>query len=117
MNGKQIVEEIQQKRSPDDQFIRWWRKETDFVDYELIDQFLQTAREDQEFEDYELIDLETAWQALKERVGDRVVRSKRTQGEQITWQRPGKPDQTCPFNAQSVMTILDVETRGNVIEH
>lgn len=116
MNGKEIAQEIKQKRQPEHQFIRWWRAEHDWVNYELVDNFLEKASEDEEMDGYELVDIEAVWQALKERVGDRVRREKRTQGEQIVWQRPDRPDQTCPFNAESVMTVLDVETRGNVIE-
>lgn len=116
MNGKQVVQEIKQQRQPEHEFIRWWRAEHDWVNYELIDHFLAEASEDDEISGYELVDIEAVWTAVKERVGDRVHREKHAQGEQIVWQRPYKPDQTCPFNAESVKTILDVETRGNVIE-
>lgn len=116
MNGQQIVREIESRRRDSDQFIRWWRKENDFVDYELIDHFLDTVNEDEEYEDYELLDAEAMWANLKSRLADRVSREKRKTGEMIFWKRPGKQDQSCLFSPKSIMTIFDVETRGNVIE-
>ncbi len=116
MNGKTIAGEIRRNRGEKDQFIRWWRKENDFVDYELIDRFLDNVSEDEEFGGYELIDTETMWENLKSRIPDRVKRERRKAGEMIFWGRPGKEDQTCPFSPESIMTIFDVETRGNVIE-
>jgi DNA-binding transcriptional regulator PaaX len=116
MNGQQIAEEIERTRRDEDHFIRWWRKENDFVDYELIDRFLDNAQEEDEFAGYELVDLETMWETLTQKVPDRVRREKSKGGEMIYWQRPGKEDQSCPFSPESIMTIFDVETRGNVIE-
>lgn len=116
MNGRQIAEEIERGRRPQDQFIRWWRKENDFVDYELIDRFLDNAREEDTFAGYELIDTESMWKILFDRLEGRVKREKSKSGEMIYWTRPGKENQSCPWSAESIMTIFDVETRGNVIE-
>ncbi|KIH76476.1 hypothetical protein SAMN05660860_01575 [Geoalkalibacter ferrihydriticus] len=116
MNGLDIAQGIERTRTDKDKFIRWWRSENDFVDYDLIDRFLDNAREEDEFEGFELIDTETMWETLTSKVPDRVRREKHKDGELIVWERPGKEDQTCPFSAESIMTIFDVETRGNVIE-
>ncbi|MDO3376906.1 hypothetical protein [Geoalkalibacter halelectricus] len=116
MNGLQIAEEIKRTRTDQQHFIRWWRRENDFVDYQLIERFLETASEDDEFEGFELLDVESMWETLENKVDGRVQRDKRKAGEMIVWQRPGKEDQTCPFSPESIMTIFDVETRGNVIE-
>ena len=56
MNGKQVVRAIEQNRKDSDQFIRWWRSENDFVDYELIDRFLETVKAEDEFAGFELLD-------------------------------------------------------------
>ena len=116
MTGQQIVEEIQSKRGPKDQFIRWWRHENDFVDYELIDRFEDNIEKGQEFDGYQLLDTESMWDLLQKRLPERVSRKKEGAGEMIYWKRPEKGDQTCPFSPESIMTIFDVETRGNVIE-
>ncbi|WP_305042612.1 hypothetical protein [Geoalkalibacter sp.] len=116
MNGKQIAEQIARVRTDKDRFIRWWRKENDFIDYDLIARFLDNLNEEDEFSGFELLDTETMWQTLEARIPERVSRDKTKAGEMIYWKRPGKDDQSCPFSPESIMTIFDVETRGNVIE-
>ncbi len=49
--------------------------------------------------------------------GLRCTKSK--DGGMIEWQHTGKDGQprthTCPYNAENIMTIFDVETRGDTI--
>jgi hypothetical protein len=116
MNAREIAQQIGQRRGDSDQFVRWWRKENDFVDYELIDRFLDELEEGQEIDGYELIDTETMWHHLKSRLGESVVREKHKAGEMIVWTRPGKGDECCRFSAEAIMAIFDEETGGNVIE-
>jgi hypothetical protein len=116
MEASELLEKIEAQRREGDQFIRWWRKENDFVDYELIDRFLQRFDDSQVPDGFELLDIETMWQKLKDRVGERVVREKHKQGEMIVWTRPDRQAETCVFNAETIMAIFDEETGGDVIE-
>ncbi len=117
MKGRDILKELKKTRDPSLGFIKWWRKENDFVDYELIENFLRDAREDQDFAGYELLTKEEMWRILKEVRPEGVELDKRRGEEVILWDRAGGKDaQVCPYTAASIMTIFDVETRGNVID-
>ncbi|PLX79033.1 MAG: hypothetical protein C0616_12615 [Desulfuromonas sp.] len=118
MNGHQIKQEIAEQRNPDTMFIRWWRKENDFVDYEKLDTFLSTIDEDLEFAGYELLDMNKMWDALKQYAGGRVKRENRTHGEVIVWTSAREPKQTATLsmNAESLMEIFDMETRGDTLQ-
>lgn len=118
MNGHQIKQEIEEQRKPASMFIRWWRKENDFVDYEKLETFLSTLDEDLEFAGYELLDMEKMWQALKQYAGGRAARENRTHGEVIVWTSSSEPKQTAtlPFNADSLMKVFDMETRGDTLQ-
>jgi hypothetical protein len=113
MRGREIVEQLQ-GRSQDKCFIKWWRRENDFSDYELIENFLADVRPEQEFADYRLLSLEEMWAELQKVGADRVRREKRTKGEVIVWEGGGG-SRECPFTGDSVLSIFDVETRGNVV--
>jgi len=116
MKAWEIAREVEKQRKEGDQFIRWWRHENDFVDYELIDRFLEKKDDSQLYDGFELTDTETMWKHLKEKVGDRIVREKHKQGDMIVWTRPDKGDECCHFNAETIMAIFDEETAGDVIE-
>ncbi|HEX9874134.1 MAG TPA: hypothetical protein VGA43_07210 [Deferrimonas sp.] len=116
MTGSDILRQVKENRNPRLCFIKWWRKEQDFLNFEEIDEFIQKARPDEEFEGYELLDMEQVWAFLRERELGNIHRETRTSGrEVIVWNRPGK-SQECPFNPASLMTILNVESRGTVID-
>lgn len=119
MKMENLREEINQKRQDDHAFIKWWRREHDFLNFELLERFLDHDDEEDVkwLEGYELLTTDQMWQELKDRAGDRVERIKRTKaGDIISWQRKEKGEQTCPYSPESIMTIFDVETRGNVID-
>jgi hypothetical protein len=119
MKGSDVVRDLAGQKT-DRRFIKWWRKENDFVDYELVDDFLADARQEQEFAGYELLDLQQMWETLRRAVPGRVAREKYGQREVIVWSRMAEDgtmkEEVCPFTPESVMTIFDVETRGNVLD-
>lgn len=115
MKGQEIYQQIAAARTPRDRFIRWWRKENDFVDYELLSDFLHRLQSNEEFAGFELLDTESMWQLLHRFAGDRVRREHRTQGDYIIWERTtGKVHETVQLNytAESIMHIFNEETRG-----
>ncbi|MBE9523422.1 MAG: hypothetical protein IME95_09535 [Proteobacteria bacterium] len=120
MKGSEILEQIKQQRTEDLNFIRWWRKENDFSDYELIDIFLENLNPHHEFEDFELLGMEQMWEILHRKNPKHLSLDKQWGKDVILWERPEKEGEeghvVCPFTPESIMTIFDVETKGNVIE-
>lgn len=117
MLGTDILRELKGMGDTKFKFIKWWRKENDFCDFQLLEDFLKNAQGDQEFAGYELLTTDEMWTMLKAQAGDHVMMDRSHGHEVIRWERPNKPSQVCPFTADSIMTIFDVETRGNVIDH
>jgi len=122
MRGAEIIERIQRERTPDKQFIRWWRREEDWLDYDLIDRFLQNADPDEEIGGYSLVTMEEMWDQVLTLTGeDRLRREARDGSEMLIWRREqssnkGEKEYTCLYSPESLINILDVETRGNLID-
>jgi len=119
MRGTEMRDAIRRQRSHDQQFIRWWRKENDFVDYELLDKFLRRLDDSLEFSGFELLDLDQMLQTLKRWIGDKVRLEHRTQSTVLVWTRGDNQRQIIeelPYSAESVMLIFDAETRGDTLQ-
>ncbi len=120
MKGAEIVQRLETECQEQHKFIKWWRIENDFVDYELIETFISTVDRNQVFAGYELLNMEQMWTLLKAQAPQRVQRKEREHKDVIVWEhhtRKGEvKEEVCPFIPQSLMTIMDVETRGNVID-
>lgn len=120
MNGKDLFKELEQLREENHHFIKWWRKENDFVDIELIDTFYETAKAGDQYEGFELLDMEQLWEIVNKLCGDRVKRARQDGNEILTWERldnkGAKRFIRCSFAPEFLMQIFDVETRGNYIE-
>jgi len=120
MNGKELFKELEQLREENHHFIKWWRKENDFVDIELIDTFYETAKAGDQYEGFELLDMEQLWVIVKKQCGERVMRTMKEGQEILSWERLDKQGGgrtiSCSFAPEFLMQIFDVETRGNYIE-
>ena len=120
MKASEIIRELRANKVDEAGFIKWWRKENDFVDYELIETFFNTTEPNQEFGGYEVLDLQGMWETLKHTTPEHVEREKRGHKEVIVWRHRrddgSETTEVCTFSPQSVMSIFDAETRGNVIE-
>ncbi len=119
MRGSQILKEIDQLPESGKAFIRWWRPENDFADYELIADFRNKTDGFQEFGGYELLDVEEMWKRLEKLNPKRISRQKRTKGEYIVWKHRGSDgeqvEDTFSFSPESVMAIFDEETGGDTL--
>ncbi len=117
MEGREILTQVNRQRSRGHRFIKWWQREHDFLNFELLDDF-DTHVEDQIkwLEGFELLTTEQMWEELQSRFPERVSREKRTKGEFLVWQRPGRGVQECQFTPENIMVVFDAETRGNVID-
>lgn len=120
MKGYDILDKIQKNRLPEHVFVKWDRKENDFVDYDLIDRFIDNLSGDEEMADVNLLTMDEVWSEIKRLVGDKVKIVRTNTGESVEWAHKGKSGgvttQTCPYTPETLMTIFDVETRGNPIE-
>ena len=120
MRTVNIIEELEQGKRQGKEFIKWWRKENDFADFDLIDRYLKKVEAKNEIENFELLDKDEMWEILKPWKSVGLRRSKSTKGEKIEWQHLGKDGRqhtyTCPYSAINIMSIFDAETRGDTIE-
>ena len=120
MNGKEIRSRIDQQRKPEHCIVKWWRKENDFVDYELLERFLEACKPDEEFARYELLDLEAMWNVLTTTTAEKMEREPRRGKEVVVWQRldteGNREFKEFPFAPGPLLEVFDEITRGNVIE-
>ncbi len=61
MKSRQIIQDLEKGKLEGKEFIKWWRKENDFVDYELVDNYLKNSKTEHEIENYELLNMEEMW--------------------------------------------------------
>ena len=120
MKGYEITKQLKERKNPNHQFIKWWRKENDFLDYDLIDRYVNNFDDSEEIAGFDLIDSEQMWAELKHLCGDRIARVKKDGGEYISWRpasgRDAGKTQECQFSSQSLIAIFDRETRGNPVD-
>jgi hypothetical protein len=115
MTTAEIAKTIRNERTSDMQFISWWRKEEDFLDYDLIDRFMENAGQNREVGGYELLTTEQMWDRLEKVCGKRVLKTQKAGEQLIEWDTKGGV-RTCPYTPKSMIEIFDVETKGNVVD-
>ena len=119
MRSDEIIRGIKQGQIEGKSFIKWWRSENDFTDYELFDNFVARAGSGHEFAGYELLDVDQMWDVLMRWKPTGLKRIRSDKGEKIKWQKKtadGRLEvQTCPLTPESIMYIFDYETRGDVV--
>lgn len=119
MRADEIIRDIKKGQEAGQAFIKWWRIENDFTDYELFDSFIENARSSHEIAGFELLDLEQMWDVLTRWKPTGLKRVRTGTGEMIEWLK--KTDdatlelEVCPFTPESVMQIFDYETHGDVV--
>ena len=119
MTGEEIRTAINLQQDSDFHFIKWWRKENDFVDYELLDRFLSRLEEGQTFSGFELLDLDQMLEVLQRWPSVKVSLERRTHGNFIHWEHEEGGRATVeelPYTAASLMHVFDSTTRGNTIQ-
>ncbi len=116
MRGADIAKEIPERRKEGQFFIRWWRKEEDWLDFDLIDTFLTNINPDEEIGGYDLLGMEEMWEYVRKVCGDRVARTTRKGEEVILWQKQPDNELVCLFTPDSLLKIFDAESRGNYVD-
>lgn len=115
MTESEILKELGEQRKADQVFIKWWRKEEDWLDIDLVDRFVAECGTNREIGGYELLTAEQMWDELKKVCGDRVAKVVKDGQELVVWSRKGE-ERRCPFVPESLMEIFDAETRGNYVD-
>ena len=119
MTGYELKQDLVGNETDGRYFIKWWRKENDFADYELIDHFLQHLTPDREFEGYELLTMDGMWKELKRHASARVWMEKHKGESMIHWQHPGGDgmirDDHYRYSAKVLMALFDKETHGDTL--
>lgn len=88
----------------------------DFFDYDLIERFKENAGANKELGGIDLLTMDEMWDELKRIAGARVKLVHTTSGDSVEWMHKGKigtKTQTCTYTPETLMTIFDVETKGN----
>ena len=119
MRGYEVRRSLTSDKSDDRCFTKWWRKENDFADYELIDQFLAQLEPESEFEGFELLSMDDMLKELQRYASGRVWLEKRRAGARLHWQHPGGDgslrDDTYRYTPKVLMALFDKETHGDTL--
>lgn len=119
MKGREIVANVREHATADHRFVKWWRKEEDFLDYDLIDRFLKDVATDEEIGGLELLTMNEMRDEVKRVGGTRVKFIHEASGDKIEWvhrAKTGMRTQVCAYTPEALMTIFDVETHGNPVD-
>jgi hypothetical protein len=118
MRGREIYSAVVKLRNAEHCFVKWWRKENDFLDYDLIDRFVDNVDHAEEIDGFDLLTLDQMWAELKRICGTRVNLVQESKGDRVEWTHVGKNGthtEVCIYSPETVMNIFDVETRGNPV--
>lgn len=117
MRGLEIMRQLSEETVADHPFIRWWRPENDFVDYDLVAEFRTDLGKEEDYGGFELLTMQEMWDELKRVAGDRVSHYRKTiSGDVIEWQHleaNGMQTDLFPYTAEAMLTIYDAETADN----
>jgi hypothetical protein len=120
MNEAEVLEQIKAQRNDKHHFVKWWRIEDDFLDYDLIERFIANAS-DTVMAGFELLTMDEMWSEIKRIAGERVnfKHDPASGNSRVEWVYEGKngvKKQICLYTPETLMTIFDVETKGNPVD-
>ncbi|RII29431.1 MAG: hypothetical protein CXR30_12445 [Geobacter sp.] len=119
MRGREIESALKEQRRDDHRFVKWWRKEEDFLDFDLIDRFVNNLSSNEEIGGIDLLTMDDMWSELKRVGGTRVKLVHEKSGDKVEWVHPGKQGihtEVCTYCPETLLTIYDIETRGNPVD-
>ena len=120
MKGYEIMKEIRTRRGSNDIFIKWWRRENDFLDFDTIDRFVTNFKDSEVIYDFALLGIDQMWGEVKRICGDRISKVDKADGAVLVWEpaQGSKAGQKleCPFTPESLVKIMDTETKGNPVD-
>lgn len=119
MRGPEIIKALDTRRNDNHHFVKWWRKEEDFLDYDLIDRFVDNVSSGEEIGGLDLLTMDDMWHEIERVCGTRVGRVLDASGDRVEWLHHGKAGATshvCAYTPEALMEIFDIETRGNPVD-
>jgi hypothetical protein len=119
MKGHDIIKTLNEQRTEKHCFVKWWRKEEDFLDYDLIDRFVENTGGTEEIGGIDLLTMDDMWNEVRRIGGPRVTLLHNENGDRVEWVYKGKTGlhtNSCAFTPETLMQIYDVETRGNPVD-
>ena len=117
MQGYELIKSIREQRADSHRFIKFWRKEEDFLDFDLLERFLGNLRDDQVIDGFELLDTDSMWDTVRRASGNVVTRTVRDGKDILLWtDSQGLVTKELPFNEESLITIFDAETNDNYVD-
>ncbi len=117
MQGYELIKSIRAQRDDSHRFIKFWRKEEDFLDFDLLDRFLGNLRDDQVIDGFELLDTDAMWDKVRLATGNVVTRTVRDGKDILLWtDQQGLVTKELPFNEESLITIFDAETDDSYVD-
>lgn len=119
MTGREVLRTVNGMKSANDRFVKWWRKEEDFLDYDLLDRFVNNNNDNEEIGGIELLTMDDMWNEVKRIGGERLKLVHDSRGDRVEWLHKGKSgihSEVCDYTPETLMTIYDVETDGNPVD-
>lgn len=123
MKGHELVKQIEQEKieHPDRIFIKWWRSEEDWVDFDLVTRFLENLSPSSEIGGYGLIDQDEMWRTVESRCQGRLSKVQRDGRWVLLWNPPGGAEvedrlPEYPDTPETLLKILDAETDYNYVD-
>ena len=123
MQGYELVKEVERERNLHRErvFIKWWRKEEDWIDFDLVGRFLETLNYSSEIAGFELIDQDEMWRTVESRAQGRVSKVQRDGRWMVLWTPPKGAEANdlcteCPYTPATLLKILDTETNDNFVD-
>lgn len=119
MRGHDVVAALNDRRTDKHCFVRWWRKEEDFLDYDLIDRFVENTTGSEEIGGIDLLTMDDMWNEVRRVGGTRVALVHGANSDRVEWTHKGKTGlhkNVCAFTPETLLQIFDVETKGNAVD-
>ena len=118
MSGREVTNAINGMRTANHVFVKWWRKENDFLDFDLLDRFMINRDTGEEIGGVELLTMDDMWNEVKRISGKRVNLVHNAKGDSIEWTHKVKDTvrtDHCAYTPPALLAIYDVETDGNPV--
>ncbi len=119
MTGQELKRKLMNTETDGRCFIKWWRKENDFADYELIDHFLEHLSPENEFEGFQLMTMDEMWSELQNLEPKRIWMEKQHGEKVLHWQHLGRDgnlrEDIYRFSPEVLMALFDKESRGDTL--
>ena len=124
MQGYELLKAIEKEKQarPNSVFIKWWRKEEDYIDFELLAGFIEKVKNDgTNIEGFELIDQDEMWRTVEARCKGRASKVQREGRWVVIWTPPEHAEleerlPEYPYTPESLLKILDIETNYNYVD-